>query len=212
MRLLCLIVILLLPSWSWASKECEARIAQAQAELTEESLLTETLLTERVMTEEVVTMGKKLDVKTLIGLELPKGYAENREAFLAARQKAQTELLPRLEKLRAGMDLIGKTWTFRERLWWLADQYDQSVEEQDKTVALATMLRMFSIPVEHYYIELITTRQGSVELKTRLAQALEDIFFKTDPSWTGPLNRALHQVNLPSVKRTREFDRSFLKK
>lgn len=186
---------------------CQELLDQARADLADPVQLMRmvessmTIATEGSLAQEgklaqegsIVTEFKiqeKQDFEFLTGLVLPKGYAENKAAFEAARARAQKEFLPRLEKIRKAMEHLNPDMTFKEKLWWLGNRFDGAPEPEDRVAILSRMLSIFSIKVENIYMELLEESHHSPELKLALYKGLAKIF-KNDRSWMPYLDRAM---------------------
>ncbi len=155
--------------------------------------------TDEFVVEEFTEQKQSIDLGLALDILVPPGYAEHEADFLARRKKAFDELLPLIDELQAG---LLDTESFPLRLARLARKYDRSNELEDeeaakkqKAAVLVTMMKIFSIPVEHHYMELIATGEHSKELKQKLGRSLARIF-KHDPGWRPFLDKAMKKANV----------------
>lgn len=170
-----------------------AAAAKAHAGCTAELQVQEVyVVSEEVVHELYVTDANQLDVDFLIGLVIPKGYAETEAEFKEARARALTEILPLVEKLKR--DMLDME-SFEKKLARLAEKYDETQDKKDKAAVLYTLVRMFSIPVEYHYINLIADGPYSKDLKSALSRALRKIF-RLDTTWIAPLERAMQKAGV----------------
>lgn len=149
--------------------------------------------------ETLETQNVKLDLGLMLDIVVPPGYDEHEAEFLARRKRALEELLPLIEEMQAGLTNLEP---FPMRLAKLARKYDSAdavedlaLRKKQKAAALGVMLRMFSIPVEQHYIDLIARGDHSYELKQNLGRSLAKIF-KSDPSWRPSLDRAMRKAGV----------------
>lgn len=176
--------------------ECEAMLAAALEEMddTAFAVQSEAIVTESVEATLIADTGP-VDIEKLIGLVLPKGYAENEADFQAARKRAIEEILPRVQKLREEADYLNGSFTFKDYLWMLAYRYDSATEEADKTAILTQIMSVFKISNELIYMDLIATSDHSKAFKKALYDSLAKLF-KQDPSWRPYLDRAADRAGV----------------
>jgi hypothetical protein len=181
-----------------ANEECERALQLARQQMTDELILDD------IVVEEQVTTGfmdlTKIDF--IFAFTLPAGYEENHARFEAERKQALQDLLPRLKKIRASFDYINPNMTFKERLHWLGHYYDEATDISDKNATLTEMMSLFTIRVEHVYMDLIASGTQSSELKSALYRALARLF-KFDPSWRPALDQAMRTAGLPLNSRNK---------
>lgn len=199
------IATLCVPAFAGGEHEkCERMLQTAMARLgTDEDMVT--LVDEQIsladgevgMIQDATTIATQEDeLDLMLSITLPPGYRENESAFLAARERARKHLIPLLEAIKKSLKNMDPGLTFAERLMRLARHYDDPHTSNDeKTAVITQMMKMFSISVEHHYINLITEKSLSENFKRSMYRALT-LIFKHDPSWQPPLEQAMRNAGL----------------
>lgn len=178
-----------------AESSCEASLAAIDTSLETEAMaaiasVRAANVTQAEVSQAVVEKAAKVTLQIkIIGLVVPKAYAENEAEFEANRRHAQNVLLPRLSRIEMSLGSIDWNNNFPRHLKSLAKLYDVQDSEDDKAAILGLIMSRFSIPVESHYINLFREPELSPEFKNVLYVSLAKKF-KRDPSWRPPLDKA----------------------
>lgn len=172
--------------------QCRALMSQATERLANDEVLLEDV--ERLVEETIAAPeGSGLTVPFLTELVVPSFYARDETALAEARTHVRAHLLPRLQAVRQDLKDMKTQMSVSDTLSWLGERYDRTTDLAEKTAVLAQMMSVFSISVEHHYMNYIASTSGSRELKLAMYRALTQIF-KNDPTWQGPLDRAMGRM------------------